>query len=957
MSVDGNIQNRETSGLRPYLSMWGVLALSFGYAVGWGSFVMPGRAFLPSAGPLGTLLGIAVGAIAMCLFALNYHRMVLREPGPGGAFRFARKVFGDDHGYIVAWFLCLAYFAILWANATALVLLSRYLFGDALQFGFHYTLAGFDVYLGEVALCVAVIIVAGLACWFHRKLAARLQEFLAVVFILGVTVCLAAAFVKHDGGLGTMGPAFSPLAEGSTPFMQFIGILAMMPWAFVGFEAVSNSSAEFAFPAKRLLWLLVGAVVISAAVYAALAVLPTLVRPDGYATWADYIGDLDNLDGIEAMPVFFAVKKSLGRFGVALLGGTMFAAQLTGIVGAFVATSRLMYSMSLNDVLPKWFGKLSGDGAPKNAILFVIGSSCIVPFFGRTVIGWPIDVASIGAAIAYGYTSAAAYKACGTSGAGKIFWVKASGLCGTALSILFCLMLLVPSYFSGGSLAAESYLMLAVWCIIGFLIYRHAFQCDTKDRFGRSTIVWFGVLVLIFFSSLMWVRQATCEGADRLVANIADGGYTIDRLKAEVHMLDAAAVRNSLIEMTLLVVSLLIMVNIYSLLRKREKAMVVEKLKAEEVNRTKSYFFSTVSHDIRTPLNAIIGFSQMLKMGFRSDAERDQAIDSILVSGKTLLCLINDVLDLSKLESGKMQIEPEPVACQKLLVEIVDSFRIASQKPGLEIRAKVGDMPLLMLDPQRIRQIAFNLVGNASKFTHEGHIELRASFVKDHEDNSGTFRMDVEDTGCGISEEDLKLIASPYVQVGSKTSRHGGTGLGLAICRQLAVAMGGELKVASVLGKGSTFSIVVPNTKICREERHGVYANQTFDAKKDEAVNKVRRVLVADDQKMNRMLLKTMLTRLGSFEIVPAVNGKEALALLEAPGAEPFDFVLTDMWMPEVDGEELVRKIRANPALAHLPVYVLTADVEMQSAFAEIGFTGLLLKPVTFDGLKRIIEE
>ena len=949
-------QNRETCGLRPYLSMWGVLALSFGYAVGWGSFVMPGRAFLPGAGPLGTVLGIAAGAVAMCLFALNYHRMVLREPGPGGAFRFTRKIFGDDHGYLVAWFLSLAYLAILWANATALVLLSRYLFGDALQVGFHYALAGFDVYLGEVALCIVVIIVAGLACWVHRRLAARIQEVLAGVFIFGVVVCLVAAFSGHHGGLGTMGPAFSPIAAGKAPFWQFIGILAMMPWAFVGFEAVSNSSAEFTFPTKRLLWLLIGAVAISAAVYAALAILPTLVWPDGYATWADYVADLDNLSGIEAMPVFFAVKKCLGRFGVALLGGTMFAAQLTGIIGAFIATSRLLYSMSLNDVLPKWFGALGGDGAPKNAILFVMGASCIVPFFGRTVIGWPIDIASIGAAIAYGYTSAAAYKACGTTGSGKVFWVKASGLLGTALSILFCLMLLVPSYFSGGSLAAESYLMLAVWCIIGFYIYRRAFQRDTKDRFGHSTIVWFGVLVLIFFSSLMWIRQATCEGADTLVDHIAKGGYTLERLKAEVAMLDAAAVRNSLIELALLVVSLLIMISIYSLLRQREKAMVVEKLKAEEVNRTKSYFFSTVSHDIRTPLNAIIGFSQMLKMGFKSDAERDQAIDSILVSGKTLLCLINDVLDLSKLESGRMQIEPEPVSCAKLVGEVVESFKIASQKPNLDIRAKVDDMPDVMLDPQRIRQIAFNLVGNASKFTHEGHIEVRVSFTRSSDEGLGTFRMDVEDTGCGISEEDLKKIASPYVQVGSKTARHGGTGLGLAICKQLARAMGGDLSVTSELGKGSTFSIIVPNTRICREERHEIFNRQHVDTTKGDA-GKVWHVLVADDQKMNRMLLKAMLSRLGSFEVTMAGDGKEALGILKSPDSPKFDFVLTDMWMPEMDGEGLVRAIRANPALKDLPVYVLTADVEMQKTFEGVGFTGLLLKPVTFDGLRRIIEQ
>ena len=142
--------------------------------------------------------------------------------------------------------------------------------------------------------------------------------------------------------------------------------------------------------------------------------------------------------------------------------------------------------------------------------------------------------------------------------------------------------------------------------------------------------------------------------------------------------------------------------------------------------KAKSYFFSTVSHDIRTPLNAIIGFSQMLKMGSKTEEERNQALDAILTSGKTLLQLINDILDLSKLESGKMTIEPAPTSCSKLLREVADSFRISGQNSNVEIRCKVDGLPQLLVDPQRLRQIVFNLVGNAYKFTKEGYIEIRA---------------------------------------------------------------------------------------------------------------------------------------------------------------------------------------------------------------------------------------
>ena len=373
--------------------------------------------------------------------------------------------------------------------------------------------------------------------------------------------------------------------------------------------------------------------------------------------------------------------------------------------------------------------------------------------------------------------------------------------------------------------------------------------------------------------------------------------------------------------------------------------------------KAKSYFFSTVSHDIRTPLNAIIGFSQMLKMGFKTEEERIQALEAIIVSGKTLLQLINDILDLSKLESGRMTIEPAPTSCQKLLDEIAASFRITGQNTGVEIRCLAeGLPPLLLLDPQRIRQIAFNLVGNAFKFTKKGFVEVRASYEPDDGKQEGTFKLEVEDSGCGISEEDQQKIASPYVQVGSKASRNGGTGLGLAICRHLADAMGGELSLASELGRGSLFAVTIPHVKTCRDiDRARLSATQRIMVHVPTNVEKKKKhILIVDDSKMNLMVLRAMLSRLGIADITAAMNGQEALDLLLAPDAPKYDAVLTDMWMPVMDGKALVHAIRTNPKLAKLPVYVITADVEVQQSYGDMGFTDVLLKPVTIDTLKSI---
>ena len=364
----------------------------------------------------------------------------------------------------------------------------------------------------------------------------------------------------------------------------------------------------------------------------------------------------------------------------------------------------------------------------------------------------------------------------------------------------------------------------------------------------------------------------------------------------------------------------------------------------------KTLFFSTVSHDIRTPLNAIIGFSEMLKHGFDSPAEQEFAIDSILMSGKVLLQLVNDILDLSKLESGRMTVEPEPTDVAMLLREIVATFGVTHEKPGLEIVCQAAGLPELMVDPHRLRQIAFNLMGNAVKFTTKGLIKLTASFEPGECGKRGVFRMDVTDTGCGISAEDQKRLAKPFIQVCSVASQRGGTGLGLHICRLLAKTMGGEMKISSVLGEGTTISIIIPSVRIVTDDV-GKTQNIAAELRSHEHL----RVLVADDTKLNQMVLKTMFGRLGVKDITFTENGREALDVLEAKGADAFDLVLTDMYMPIMNGTELVAAVKANPALKKLPVYLFTAEVEMLDAYEEKGFDGILLKPATIESLREIL--
>lgn len=961
-------------GSSGHVSILGAWALAFGCAVGWGAFVMPGVAFLPKAGPLGTVIGVAIGGFVMSLVAWNYHVLINRFPGPGGAYRYAREAFGWDHGFLCSWFLVLSYVAIVWANATALAIVAHYVFGDVFRFGVHYSVAGFEVWAGEIALAGVSICVAGaLNC--RRALACKVQTVLSVLFAAGIFATLCTALFAHDGGLAAARPAFSP--DGSSPLAQVLRIVAISPWLYVGFESIGHASGEFSFSAKKSFSIMVAALAIAAGAYAALAVLPALVPVEGTAGWVDYIGKLGEKTGDLSLPTFATAKRALGQSGVAIIAATMVGAVFTGLVGNLFAASRLVASMADDGIVPGWCAKRARDGSPYAAALAISAVSLVVPFLGRTAIGFIVDVSTIGAAITYAYVSASAWH---FSGGSRIR--AAAGIGGVVLSISVLALFILPNYASGAMMATESYLLLVIWCVAGFLFYRSVFRSDSAGRFGKSTVVWIAMLLIVAFMSLMWMRQTTGDIVRRTFADVSRINAEMfpcatdevldawsSSIERERRLMGGSLVRGSLVQTALMAISLAILFNLYSILRRREREMEREKTKA------RSYFFSTVSHDIRTPLNAIVGFSEMLKTGFETEAERKQALDAIVTSGKTLLGLVNDVLDLSKLESGRMEIVPEPTDCVTQLSAVVDSFRVAAAKPGVELRYDASAMPLLMLDPQRLRQIAFNLVGNAVKFTDKGHVAVFATYEPVEGTRTGTFRLAVEDTGCGISPEDLKRIASAYVQLGSKNSRNGGTGLGLAICKQLAENAGGTLHAESRLGQGSTFTITIP----------GVSEAPLGSARQSPAVKPVQapapapapmpaptaapapgavpapagklHILLVDDSKMNLVVMKAQLKKLGVLDVETADDGVEALKKIKNPDGRPFNLVLTDMWMPNLDGEGLVKAVRANPAFAGLRVVAVTADVELQDKSKAIGFDGLLLKPVTAAALAKLFGE
>lgn len=458
--------NKKDIELKRSLSETNVWALALGCIVGWGAFVMPGNTFLCNAGPLGTAIAMLLSAIVLTIIAVNYNYMINLFPVSGGEFTYSDKAFGKKHAFLCSWFLGLSYLAIVPLNATALALIGRNLLDNVFSVGWHYTVAGYDVYLGEVLLAQFSILFLGWMSITGAKNAGIFQTFLAVALVAGVLLVSIVALFSYKSSYLNLFPLFYP---SDNIWSGVLAVMAVAPWAFVGFDTVPQAAEEFSFSTKKTLAIMVISIFFGAFVYVALNTITIAVLPAGYTSWVQYIDDIKNLSGLISLPTFFVAKTLIGSTGLLFLGVSVLAAILSGITGFYMATSRLFYSMARENVLPDWFGKLHCKyQTPINSIIFIMVFSVIAPFFGRTALGWIVDMSSVGAAIGYGYTSAAAIKFAIEKNNGMIM---CTGIMGVFFSFLFLVLLLIPIEGFNCSLGTESYYCLAFWIILGICFY------------------------------------------------------------------------------------------------------------------------------------------------------------------------------------------------------------------------------------------------------------------------------------------------------------------------------------------------------------------------------------------------------------------------------------------------------------------------------------------------------
>lgn len=492
------MENKQPA-LQRKLNPMSVWAIAFGCIIGWGSFINPGKKFLPNSGVAGTAIAMALGALVMVIIAFSYAYMIPKYPKAGGEFTFTRACFGKMPAYLCGWFLVAAYLTNVPMNSTAIGLIVDGLDGsaDILKFGFSYSIAGFGVHLGEILLASGILIFFAVLNLIGVKKAGYVQLILTTLLVSSVLVLTVAALFSPKTNLQNMAPiwgfdksgAVAAATNGTyTGIDQFAksgtaGVLssilatfAIAPWAFVGFDTIPQAAEEFNFSYKKVSIIMIVAIAFGCFVYTA----NNTIAAAALSNWPELIIHSESTPWL----LLTAAEHLLGTPGKILVGVAVSSAVLSGILGFYLASSRLMYSMSREGFLPAFFGKVNSKyGVPRNAILFCLAISLSGPVLGREALGWFLDMSSIGASIGFGFTCLSTLVTLKRNGETRPF-VKTMALIGSVVSAIFIILQLVPiPGLSGVHIGKESYLMLMIWIVLGALFYLFR-----SKNFGKKSV-------------------------------------------------------------------------------------------------------------------------------------------------------------------------------------------------------------------------------------------------------------------------------------------------------------------------------------------------------------------------------------------------------------------------------------------------------------------------------------
>ncbi len=707
----------ENSGVRLLypLNIWG---MSLGCAVGWGAFyMMPGNLFLPNAGPVGSIIAIALASIAMLIIGANFCKLAQKYHDNGGFFAYVRDVMGYDHAFLTAWALIVAYLSILWANATSVAMLIRYIFGDALVWGlFHYKIAGFDVYGGEVVITLIVLLVLGLFSAYIGSAKRLINTVLALIMLVGL-ICLFCGVVSMSPQHASFYPAFSASSE-HTPVWQIFSLLMVAPWMFFGFESVTHGGEQFRFPIRRLFPVIVGATLAIFLAYSLPIAISVLSIPPEYGGWPEYVRALSGLSGFAALPVFHSVNTLLGSGGMLLLVAVVTAAIATSLIGLYRASAFLLQALAHEHLLPEFLSRQAENGTPRNAVFLIMLVSLPIPFLGRTAIVWLVDAITISGALAYAYISLCRYRVSKAehSTSGKVL-----GLSGLMLSALFFICPVLPGLLSGSTLNTESYLLLAVWSVLGLIFYWHIFKHDEQNRFGKSFSMCTVLLFLNFFSSSLWLQQVMVTK----IPLAKGGGFApINDLLSQ----------NSLIQIALIMLILLFMSDIFITMRHREEALSRQVMSEQKASRTNSVYLANMTHDIELMMNSIMtyvktaadtGREYQQKQGNCQPNTLDalwQGLSHTESISRYFLHLVKDMRNFNRIDGGELKLFSAPMDIRYSLREVQNIFITQMQNKNIDFMAYTAELenPYVYCDNNRLQRVLLNLISLAYEYTPTG---------------------------------------------------------------------------------------------------------------------------------------------------------------------------------------------------------------------------------------------
>ncbi|MFD2922559.1 APC family permease [Halobacillus naozhouensis] len=458
---------KERQQLKRSLKPHWVWAIAFGSAIGWGAFVLPPD-WISQAGPAGVIIGILLGAVLMMVIGVSYGFLIEKFPVTGGEFSYAYIGFGRGLAFFAGWFLTLGYICIVALNASALALLAKFLFPEFVRIGNLYTVAGYDVSIIQVLIASAALIIFALLNIRGTSFSGRTQFVFSMILIFGILLLAGGAIFADGPSISNLSPAFLP---DQTAIASILTILAIAPFAYVGFDNIPQAAEEFKFEANKAFGLIIWSLVAAGLAYAVMIFVTASVMP-----WQELLAQIESQNSVWGTGD--AIESYMGRTGVFIIAIAVVMGIFTGLNGFFISSSRLTFAMGRARILPNAFRKLHKKyHTPYVGILFTLIVCLIAPWFGRQALLWVVDMSSTGVAIAYFFCTATAYKIfkwsdkqkdthyASTVAPGR----KLLSLIGLISSLGFLVLLLVPQ--SPASLGKESYIVLGVWILLGIVFY------------------------------------------------------------------------------------------------------------------------------------------------------------------------------------------------------------------------------------------------------------------------------------------------------------------------------------------------------------------------------------------------------------------------------------------------------------------------------------------------------